>query len=79
MILIREVFNEQELRHKIEKAKYCNQVDVPILDNNWFVMVGLLDESRFFLLDGVDTCDQALERMAPPLPPPSRRRKRGKA
>lgn len=64
VILIREVFNEQELRHKIEKAKYWNQVDVPILDNNWFVMVGLLDENRFFLLDGVDTYDQALERMA---------------
>ncbi len=64
VILIREVFNEQELRHKIEKAKYWNQVDVPILDNNWFVMVGLLDESRFFALDGVDTYDQALERMA---------------
>lgn len=64
VILIREVFNEQELRHKIEKAKYWNQVDVPILDNNWFVMVGLLDESRFFLLDGVDTYDRALEKMA---------------
>ncbi len=64
VILIREVFHEQELRHKIEKAKYWNQVDVPILDNNWFVMVGLLDESRFFLLDDVETYDQALERMA---------------
>lgn len=64
VILIREVFNEQELRHKIEKAKYWNQVDVPMLDNNWFIMVGLLDESRFFVLDGVDTYDQALERMA---------------
>lgn len=64
VILIREVFNEQELRHKIEKAKYWDQVDVPMLDNNWFVMAGLLDESRFFLLDGVNTYDQALERMA---------------
>ena len=64
VILIREVFNEQELRHKIEKAKYWNQVDVPMLDNNWFVMVGLLDESRFFVLDGADTYEQALERMA---------------
>lgn len=64
VILIREVFNEQELRHKIEKAKYWDQVDVPMLDNNWFVMAGLLDESRFFLLDGVNTYDQALEWMA---------------
>lgn len=64
VIFINEVFNEQELRHKIEKAKYWDQVDVPTLDNNWFVMVGLLDESRFFILDDVDTYDQALERMA---------------
>lgn len=48
VIFIHEIFNEQELRHKIEKAKYWDQVDVPTLDSNWFVMVGLLDESRFF-------------------------------
>ena len=64
VILIHEIFNEQELRHKIEKARYWDQVDVPMLDNNWFVMVGLLDESRFFVLDDVDTYDHALERMA---------------
>ena len=64
VIHIREGFNEQELRHKIEKARYWDQVDVPMLDNNWFVMVGLLDESRFFVLDDVDTYDRALERMA---------------
>ena len=64
VIFIREIFNEQELRHKIEKVKYWDQVEVPILDNNWFVMVGLLDESRFFVLDRVETYAQALERMA---------------
>lgn len=50
-IRIHEIFNEQELRHKIEKARYWDKVDVPIIDNNWFVMVGLLEESRFFVLD----------------------------
>ena len=64
VIFIREIFNEQELRHKIEKAKYWDQVEVPILDNNWFVMVGLLDESRFFVLDKAKTYAQALEQMA---------------
>ena len=64
VIFIREIFNEQELRHKIEKVKYWDQVEVPILDNNWFVMVGLLDESRFFVLDHIKTYAQALERMA---------------
>ena len=63
VILIHEIFNEEELRHKIEKAKYWEQVDVPILDSNWFVMAGLLDESRFFRLDPGGTYDEAVRRM----------------
>lgn len=63
IIRIHEIFNDRELLHKIEKAKYWNQVDVPILDNNWFVMTGLLDESRFFVLDGVESYDEAVDRM----------------
>ncbi len=64
VIRIHEIFNEQELRHKIEKTKYWNQVDVPILDNNWFVMVGLLDESRFFVLGQSESYEAAVTRMA---------------
>lgn len=64
VIRIHEIFNEQELRHKIEKTRYWNQVDVPILDNNWFVMVGLLDESRFFILDTSESYEEAVTRMA---------------
>lgn len=63
VIRIHEIFNEQELLHKIEKAQYWNQVDVPMLDNNWFVMTGLLDESRFFRLDGADSYDAAVAQM----------------
>lgn len=50
-------------RHKIEKAKYWEQVDVPVLDNNWFVMVGLLDESRFFRFTGGERYEEAIEQM----------------
>lgn len=50
IIRIHEIFNERELLHKIEKAKYWDQIAVPVLDNNWFVMTALLDESRFFVL-----------------------------
>jgi len=64
VIRIREVFNEQELRHKIEKAKYWDQIDVPVLDNNWFVMASLLDESRFFVLDNTVDYDNAVAQMA---------------
>lgn len=63
VIYIREVFNEQELRHKIEKAKYWDQIDVPILDNNWFVMASLLDESRFFVLKDAESYDTAVTQM----------------
>lgn len=63
VIFIHEIFNEQELRHKIEKAKYWDQVDVPVLDDNWFVMVGLLDESRFFRFEGGEGYEEAVERM----------------
>ena len=63
VIFIHEIFNEQDIRHKIEKAKYWDQVDVPVLDNNWFVMVGLLDESRFFRFDGGGTYEEAVDAM----------------
>ena len=63
VIRIREVFNEQALRQKIEKAKYWDRVDVPILDDNWFVMGGLLDENRFFPFGASDSYETALEKM----------------
>ncbi|MGN1015100.1 MAG: BglG family transcription antiterminator [Butyricicoccus sp.] len=63
IIRIHEIFNDRELLHKIEKAKYWDQVDVPILDNNWFVMTGLLEENRFFVLDNVQSYEEAVDRM----------------
>lgn len=63
VIRISEIFNEQELRHKIDKARYWDQVDLPTLDNNWFVMTGLLDKSRFFVLSDDLTYDEALAHM----------------
>ena len=64
VIRIREIFNERELLHKIEKAKYWDRVDVPVIDNNWFVINGLLDENRFFLFDGNESYDEAVTCMA---------------
>ena len=64
VIRIQEIFNEQALRQKIEKAKYWDKVEVPVLDDNWFVMVGLLDESRFFPLPEGIRYEDAVDRMA---------------
>ncbi len=61
VIRINEVFDEQEIRYKIEKAKYWDKIDLPILDNNWFVMSGFLDKNRFFLLNDNQTYEQAVD------------------
>lgn len=63
VIRVHEIFSEQELRHRIEKARYWDRVDAPVLDNNWFVMVGLLDESRFFTFGPGETYESAVEHM----------------
>lgn len=63
VIRIHEIFNDQELLHKIEKAKYWDHVNVPVLDSNWFVMTGLMDESRFFVLDDVTEYQTAIDQM----------------
>ena len=35
-----------------------------MIDNNWFVINGLLDENRFFLFDGNESYDEAVTCMA---------------
>lgn len=64
VIRIHEIFNERELLHKIEKAKYWDKIDVPVVDNNWFVMNGLLEENAFFVFDGTCSYETAVEQMA---------------
>ncbi len=63
VIEINEIFNEQELRRKIEKARYWDQVESPTLDSNWFVMAGFLDQEQFFYLKDEKTYEEALEKM----------------
>ncbi|MDO4473956.1 MAG: PRD domain-containing protein [Eubacteriales bacterium] len=63
IIQINEIFNEKELLNKIDKVRYWDEVEVPLMDNNWFVMTGLLDESRFFYLNDVSTYEEAVAKM----------------
>lgn len=51
VIQISEIFDEQELRQQIEKARYWDMADAQVLDSNKFVMTGMLDERRVFMLD----------------------------
>lgn len=63
VIKISEIFDEQEVLNKIEKVKYWNDVEISMLDNNWFIMPGLLDEKSFFYLDGVESYEEAVSIM----------------
>ena len=48
VIRIREIFDERELKQKLEKARYWEQIDIPVLDDNKYIMSSLLDENKVF-------------------------------
>ena len=62
-IRIREIFDEQELRHRLEKVRYWDKVEVPMLDDNQFIMSSLLDEDKVFFFEKGCTYEDALEEM----------------
>ena len=51
VIRIREIFDEKELKQKLEKARYWEQVDIPVLDSNRYIMSSLLDENKVFFVE----------------------------
>ena len=63
VIRIHEVFNERELLQKIEKAKYLENIEIPLIDNNWFVMTQLLEEDTFFVFDETTEYEAAVSEM----------------
>ena len=62
MIQISEIFDEEELRQKIAKARYWDKTDTPVLDSNQLLMTGMLEESRVFILNA-DSYDEAVTHM----------------
>lgn len=61
VIRIKEIFNEQELKQKIDKARYWDNIRMPVLDNNALVTPGLLDEDRVFFFDDGEGYEDALK------------------
>ena len=51
MIRIREIFDEKELKHKLEKVRYWDQAEMPILDDNQYIMSSSADEDRVFFFE----------------------------
>lgn len=63
VIQINEIFDEQELRYKLEKARYWDMIELPVLDNNQLVMTGLLSKNRAFILNGYEEYGEAVAYM----------------
>ena len=63
VIRIREIFDEKELKQKLEKARYWDQVDIPVLDDNQYIMSSLLDENKVFFFEKGRSYEDALEEM----------------
>ena len=63
VIRIREIFDEKELKQKLEKARYWDQVDIPVLDDNQYIMSSLLDENKVFFFEKGRSYTDALDEM----------------
>lgn len=63
VIYIREIFNEEELRTRIQKARYMPHGKAIPVDDNWFVMTSVLKPDRFFVLDEFSDYESALHHM----------------
>ena len=63
VIRIREIFDEKELKQKLEKARYWDRVDIPVLDDNQFIMSSLLDENKVFFFEKGRSYTDALDEM----------------
>ena len=51
VIRIREIFDERELKQKLDKVRYWDRIDMPLLDDNQYIMASLLDEDKVFFFE----------------------------
>ena len=63
VIRIREIFDEKELKQKLEKARYWDRIDIPVLDDNQYIMSSLLDENKVFFFEKGRSYQDALDEM----------------
>lgn len=50
-IYLKEIFDESQLKNKIESVRYTEKLDIPMLQGMESLVLSLLDEEKFFILD----------------------------
>jgi lichenan operon transcriptional antiterminator len=63
ILYIHEIFDEADLRKRLQKVRYWHQSDMEMVDDNWYVMADVLEEDTFFILDEYDNYQEALNAM----------------
>ena len=51
LIYMKEIFDEYEFRKQIEQTKYMEKLEVPLLQGLDSILLSILDEEKFFVLD----------------------------
>ena len=51
IIYMKEIFDEQQFRKQIEQVKYTQKLEFPLLQGIDSILLNLLDEEKFFVLD----------------------------
>ena len=51
IIYMKEIFDEYQFRKQIEQVRYTKKLEVPLLQEIDSILLSLLDENKFFILD----------------------------
>ena len=51
IIYLKEIFDENQLKNKIESVRYTEKLNIPMLQGMESLVLSLLDEEKFFILD----------------------------
>ena len=51
IIHVKEIFDESQLKNKIESVRYTEKLNIPMLQGMESLVLSLLDEEKFFILD----------------------------
>lgn len=63
IIYLREIFDEVELRKKIERVTYTEKLEIPLLQGMDSLVLSILDEDKFFVLDNEFTYIENINKM----------------
>ena len=63
IIYLKEIFDENQLKNKIESVRYTEKLNIPMLQGMESLVLSLLDEEKFFILDSDKSYEENVDYM----------------